>query len=176
MDTRLAEQFEAILTGSEGPEVRRREAGRPVWDLSRPGPFARNRRRRYQAAMSCRDQLLSALLSSGRIICQTHQESPDSYPIPGDWGLVGPSTWLVPQGLDVRYPDVRHWLFDLGGWSMYIAASPAPVDGPDVFRCRAVDLLAWMNANSVQIMIASFLDDSDWVAAIAAARHGVGPV
>ncbi len=119
---------------------------------------------------------MSALLSSGRTIYLTHQESPDSYAIPGDWGLMGPSTWLVPQCVDMRHPDVRYWLFHLGGWSMYVAASPALVDGPDVFRCRAVDLLAWMNANTVQIMIASFFDNSDWVVAVAAAGHGVGPV
>jgi hypothetical protein len=165
VNARLNEHLETILTRRQGEDVRRREANLPVWDLGRPGLFARNRRDRLDAVTGCRAELLAALLGSGGPVYLSHGEPPESYEIPGTWTPAGPSTWLVPRDFDPRHPKARHWLFALGGWNLYTAPAPTSEGWPDVFRCRAGDLLAWMATHSVRDLIVSFWDDTDWVVA-----------
>jgi hypothetical protein len=166
MKDRLCEQIENTLSRWQGDDVRRREAGLPVWDIRWPTLLTGNRRQRLSAVTACRQELLAALLTSGRPLYLTHQEPPESYWIPGAWIPAGPATWLVPPDFDPQQPDAKHWLFSLGGWSLQAAPGPVTEDYPDVFHTRALDLLAWMRKNSVRAMITSSLDDTEWVVAI----------
>ena len=165
MRERLNEHLEAILTRRQGEDVRRREAPLSVWEVGRPGLFARNRRERLEAVAACRAELLAALLGCDGPVYLSHGEPPDSYEIPGTWTPAGPATWLVPRDFGPRQPDAKHWLFSLGGWSLYAAPGAAPVGSLDPFRCPAGDLLAWMKTHSVRAFIASFFDDTEWVVA-----------
>jgi hypothetical protein len=92
-------------------------------------------------------------------------ESPSEYDVPGNWQSASKATWLVPGDFNLDHPTVKHWLFDLGHWTIYSA--PQPVEGkwPDVFGCSAAELIAWMRAKAVRALIVSFHDDTDWVAA-----------
>jgi hypothetical protein len=53
----------------------------------------------------------------------------------------------------------------LGTWTIYRAPLPVESNWPDVFRCKAAELVAWMCAEAVHALIVSFHDDTDWVAA-----------
>jgi hypothetical protein len=162
---RLHDHLEVILSRWQGEDIRRREAPLPVWDIRWPSLFARNRRRRKDAVAACRAELLTALLRSGGPVFLTHGEPPGSCEIPGDWRPAGPQTWLVPRDFEPQQPDARYWLFHLGGWGLYAAPASAAERWPDALRCRAGELLAWTAAHSVQTLITSYPDDTDWVVA-----------
>ncbi len=121
-----------------------------------------------------------------------HKEPPEEYGVPGTWQpagdrslkaaatdpvaagfslrpLAGEATWIVPPDFSLDDPVIRHWLFDLGDWRFYIAPGPVAGKSPDVFRCSAAELLAWMSANSVLALIESFHDDTAWVVALGTA-------
>jgi hypothetical protein len=161
----LGEQLDEILSRWQGRDIRRREGSLAVWDLGRPGLFARHRRPRRQAVAACRRELLAALLTSERPLFLLSPEPPGAYEVPGRWQPAGQATWLVPADFNPELPAVKRWLFDLGDWRLYRAARPAAARSPDVFRCSAGELLAWMRAQAVQALIESFHDDTDWVVA-----------
>ena len=158
----LGDRLNAILSRWQGDEIHRRATSLPVWDLGRPGFFSRQRR---DAVAACRRELLTALLNCERPIYLAPPEPPHEYKIPGDWQPAGKTTWLVPADFDPDHPAVRHWLFALGDWRLYQAAGPVEAKSPDVFRCDAAELLAWMNDQAVEALIESFHDDTDWVVA-----------
>jgi hypothetical protein len=163
----LGERLNEILVHWRTEDIHRRDASLPVWEIGRPGLFARHRRQRREAVASCRGELLSALLAADGPIFVNHQEPPNEY-VGGDWQRGGGSTWLLPPDLNVHDPMVERW-FSLGDWCFYSA--PAPVTGsrPDVFRCGAAEILDWMKENSVAAWIESFHDDTDWVVALGTA-------
>jgi hypothetical protein len=103
-----------------------------------------------------------------------HHEPPNEYKVPGNWRPAGEATWLVPPHFDPADAAGKHWLL-LGDWRFY--SSPGPVKGKslDVFRCRAAELLAWMRARSVRVLLESFHDDTDWVVALAAIEPVAAP-
>jgi hypothetical protein len=161
--------MEEILCRWASAEIRRRDDSLPVWDIGWPGFFARNRRRRREAVAACRRELLGTLLRSPGPIFLVH-EPPRENGVPGDWQLACEGTWLVPLDFNLDHPAVTYWLFALGNWKFYRAPAPAEGNGPDAFRCRAAELLAWMKARSVQTLIESFHDDTDWVVALSPAE------
>jgi hypothetical protein len=168
----LGERIKEILRRWEGADIlRRRDPALPVWDLRRPGRFARQRRK---AVAACRRELLTTLLGSGGLVFLRHPEPPEQYDIPGNWQPAGKATWLVPPDFNLDHPAVGYWLFHLGNWTFYRA--PAPAENlPDAFRCSASELLAWMSARSVQALIDSFHDDTDWVVALGAVEPTATP-
>jgi hypothetical protein len=108
---------------------------------------------------------LTTLLASDGPTFLAHHEPPKDYEVPGNWHPAAEAMWLVPSDFDLDDPVVKHWL-DLGDWSFYSAPGPAVEKSPDVFRCSAAELLGWMSASSVQALIESFHDDTDWVVAL----------
>ncbi len=163
------QRMNEILSRYEGVDIRRRDSALPVWDLGRPGFFARHRRRRREAVAAGRREVLNALLGSPGPVFLMH-EPPQEYEVPGQWQPAGEGTWLVPPDFNFGHPAVGYWLFALGNWRFYRAAAPAEGDWPDTFRCAAAELLAWMRARSVMALIESFHDDTDWVVALDAAE------
>jgi hypothetical protein len=168
------EDMNEILSCFRSADVRPRDDSLPVWDVGRPGLFARQRRHRRQTVAECRRQLLSAVLGGDGPIFLTH-EPPRDYEVPGDWQPAGEATWLVPRDFDPDHPAAAYWLFVIGNWNLYRA--PAPPEGrwPDAFRCGAAELLEWMRAKSVQALIESFHDDTDWTVALAADGQTAAP-
>jgi len=166
------ENIISILARWQGKDIRPRDASLTVWDIGRPGLFARQGRRRRQAVATCRQELLTSLLRLDGPLFLTSLEPPQENDIPGNWQPVGKATWLVPGDFDLDHPSVKSWLFDLGMWTIYTA--PRSVEGvwPDVFRCRASELVAWMDAEAIRALIVSFHDDTDWVVAVKAAERG----
>jgi hypothetical protein len=162
----LSGRLSAILSRSRTEDIRQRDAARQVWDIGGPGILARRKRQRAGAVAACRAELLCALLAAEGPIFLIHHEPPDEYGVPGDWQRVGSLTWRLPAEFNVHDPIVERWLFTLGDWRLYCAPAPVGSQGPDVFRCSADELLTWMKANSVAVLIESFHDDSDWVVAI----------
>jgi hypothetical protein len=154
-----------ILSRRESTDIRRRDGPLPVWDLGRPGFFARHRRQRREAVAACRRELLNALLGCHGPIFLMH-ETPQGYEVPGAWRPVGGATWLVPRDFNLDHPAVGYWLFALGNWRLYRAPALAEGNWPDAFRCAAGELLAWLKAKSVWTLIESFHDDTDWVVAL----------
>jgi hypothetical protein len=163
-----------ILCRWEGEDVRRRDPALLVWDLGQPGLFARHRRRRREAVAACRREVLTTLLCRAAPVFLMHPEPPKEYQVPGDWQPAGEATWLVPPDFDPNYAAGKRWL-SLGDWTAYSAPGPAPGKWPDVFRCRAAELLAWMSAKSVRVLVESFHDDTDWVVALGAAEPVAAP-
>jgi hypothetical protein len=159
------ESLERILRTFRGPDVRPRSESLPVWDVGKPGLFARRRRKRDAAVEQCRSRLLAALLATDRPLFLTHPEPPQEYGVPGTWRPAGPSTWLVPSDLDVRGPAVVRWLFVLGNWGLYRGAGAVEGEWPDLFRCGAPEVLSWMADRGVEALIVSFPDNTDWVVA-----------
>jgi hypothetical protein len=84
--------------------------------------------------------------------------------------VAGQATWLVPPDFNPADAAAVRWL-SLGGWTFYRAPGPVLGKWPDVFRCGAPELLAWMSARSVQVVLESFYDDTDWVVAVSGARR-----
>jgi hypothetical protein len=154
-----------ILCRWESTDIRRREGFLPVWDLGQPGFLARHRRQRREAIASCRRETLIAFLEGEGSVFLVH-EPPQDYEVPGDWQRVGVATWLVPPDVNLEHPAVAYWLFVVGNWRLYRAPAPTMGNAPDAFRCRAAELLSWMQAESVQALIESFHDDSAWVVAL----------
>jgi hypothetical protein len=154
-----------ILSRDESSDLRRRDGSLPVWDLGRPGFFARHHRRRREAVDACRRELLNALLGSPGAVFLMH-EPPQEYEVPGAWQRAGEGTWFVPPHFNFDHPTVEYWLFALGNWRLYQAPAPAEGDWPETFRCAAAELLAWMRARSVKALIESFHDDIAWVVAL----------
>jgi hypothetical protein len=160
-----SEDVDTILTRWQGKDIRRREGSLPVWDIGRVGLFARHRRQRREAVAACRQELLTTLLRHDGPVFLMSTEPPSEYDVPGSWQPSGQATWLVSGDFSLDHPAVKHWLFDLGNWTIYSA--PQPVEGkwPDVFRCSAAGLVAWISAKAVRVLIESFHDDTDWVVA-----------
>jgi hypothetical protein len=156
-----------VLCRWESGDIRRRDPALLVWDLGRPGPFARHRRQRREAVTVCRREVLTTLLGWGGPVFLRHPEPPKDYKIPGNWQPADEATWLVPPDFNPDDAGGKHWL-SLGDWRFYSAPGPAQGKWPDVFRCRAADLLAWMSARSVRVLVESFHDDTDWVVALSA--------
>jgi hypothetical protein len=103
-----------------------------------------------------------------------HPELPKEYNVPGNWQSAGEATWLVPPDFNPDDAGSKHWL-SLGDWRFYGAPGPVQGKSPDVFRCRAAELLAWMSARSVRVLVESFHDDTDWVVALSAAEPVAAP-
>ena len=99
----------------------------------------------------------------------SNDAAPEEYEVPGHWQSAGEATWLVPANFDPDHPAVQGWLFTMGDWRLYRAPKYAEGRSPDVFRCTAAELLAWMNAHEVHALIESFHDDTDWVVALSMA-------
>jgi hypothetical protein len=153
-----------ILSRWQSVDIRPREGVLPVWDLGRPGLFARHRRQRKEAVEECRRQLLSTFLAGEGPIFVMH-EPPQDHEVPGEWRFASDATWLVPADFNLDHPAVKYWLFALGNWRFYRAPAAAGGNWPDGFRCSAAELLAWMRTRSVQALIESFHDDTDWIVA-----------
>jgi hypothetical protein len=162
----LSERMNEILCRWQGEDIRRRDGSLPVWDVGRPGLFARRRRQRREAVAACRRELLATMLDSEPPLFLTSPWTPEEYEVPGHWQSAGEATWLVPVEFDFDHPPFQYWLFAMGDWRLYRAAKYADGRSPDVFRCSAAELLAWMNAQTVQALIESFHDDTDWVVAL----------
>jgi hypothetical protein len=162
----LSERLSAIVSRSRIEDIRQRDASVPVWDIGGPGFLARRKRQRADAVAACRYELLSALLTAEDPVFLMHPEPPDEYGVPGDWQSVGRRTWRLPSEFNFQGPAAKRWLFTLGDWRFYSAPAPVDSQSPDVFRCSAGQLLTWMSANSITVLIESFHDDSDWVVAI----------
>ena len=153
-----------IVTKSGEDYFRRREPGLPVWDAPRPSLLRGLEHGRRIAALK-RD-ILSELLGSGSPLLIRHADDPNERDVPGAWDLVASSTWVVPPDLDLRNPAVDHWLFSLGNWRCYQSPTAVESSFPDAFRSAARNLLAWMESQSIDVLIDSFHDDSDWVVAV----------
>jgi hypothetical protein len=166
-----SENMSTILVRWQGKDICRRDASLPVWDIGRPGLFARRRRLRRQAVAACRQELLTTLLRSDGPIFIMHHEPPKEYDVPGTWRPAGKATWLVPEDFNLDHPAVKRWLFDLGDWSIYSALQPVEGKCPDVFRCSAAELVAWMSSEKVHTLIESFHDDTVWVVAFNKATY-----
>jgi hypothetical protein len=137
---------------------------RPARDFrSSPSPAARSRRHLPPGSVG-------HVPDVERSIILRHHEPPSDYSVPGNWQPAAAATWLVPSDLNLDDPAVNRWLFVLGDWTFYSA--PHPVEGkwPDVFRSTAGELVTWMNAQSIRVLIESFHDDTDWVVALGSAR------
>ncbi|HEV3235470.1 MAG TPA: hypothetical protein VGZ25_00680, partial [Gemmataceae bacterium] len=115
-----------ILTQWQGKDIRPRDASLPVWDIGRPGLFARHRRQRREVVAACRQKLLTTLLRSDGPVFLMSSEPPKEYDVPGIWQPAGKATWLIPGDFNLDHLAVKHWLFTLGDWSFYSA--PAPVE------------------------------------------------
>jgi hypothetical protein len=168
----LGEHINEILCRWQNQDIRRRDGSLPVWDLARPGLFAQRRRKRRDAVAACRRELLTAVLASDRPLFLMPPGSPTEYEVPGCWQPAGAATWLVPADFDPGHPAVQYWLFALGDWRLYRAPRVAEERSPDLFRCGAAELLAWMDAHAVQALIESFHDDTEWVVALGTFSHG----
>jgi len=164
------QQVIEIVSRFESTDIRRRGGPLPVWDIGRPGIIARHRHQRREAVAACRRELLNALLGWPRPIFLVH-EPPQEYEVPGEWQPAGKATWLVPPDFSLDHPAVEYWLFAIGNWRIYWASAPVEGDWPDAFRCAASELLAWMRTKSVQALIESFHDDTDWVVALGTAER-----
>ena len=166
-----------ILRRSEGENIRRRDPALLVWDLRRPGLFARHRRQRREAVTACRQQLLTTLVVWDGPVFLMHPEPPKEYKVPGNWQPAGEATWLVPPDFNPGDAAGKHWL-SLGDWSLYSAPGLVQGKWPDVFRCRAAELLDWMSGKSVRVLVESFHDDTDWVVAVRPAGEikGTSPI
>jgi hypothetical protein len=162
----LRERMNETLSRWQGEDLRRRDPALPVWDLGRPGLFSHNRRRRRESVAACRQELLATLVGSEGQVFLVHPEPPGEYNVPGIWRPADEATWLVPPDFNPEDRAGKHWL-SLGDWTFYRAPGPAEGKWPDVFRCRAADLLAWMSGKAVLILVESFHDDTDWVVAVA---------
>jgi hypothetical protein len=170
----LSKRMSGILSRWQGEDIRRRDPDLAVWDLGWPGLLARHRRQRREAFAACRRDLLTTLMGSSGPAFLMHSEPPAEYEIPGDWQPKGEATWLVPPDFNPDDPVGSHWL-SLGAWRLYSAPGPAEGKWPNVFRCRAAELLDWMNGKSVCALIESFHDDTDWVVALSAAEPDGAP-
>jgi hypothetical protein len=155
-----------ILCRWQKQDIRQRDGSALVWDIGGPGLFARHRRKRRDAVAACRRELLTTMLRRDHPVFLMAPESPQEWEIPGQWQTVGEMTWLLPPDFEPDHPAVQRWLFQTGGWRLYQAAAPDAGISPDVFRCRAAELLAYMNTHAVQALIESFHDDTDWVVAL----------
>jgi hypothetical protein len=170
----LGECMDEIHCRWESADIRRRDPALPVWDLGRPGLFARHRRQRREAVAACRQEVLATLLRWSGLVFLMHPEPPKEYKVPGNWRHAGEATWLVPPDFDPEEAGGKLWL-SLGDWRFY--SGPESVQGmwPDVFRCHAAQLLAWMSARPVRVLVESFHDDTDWVVALGAAQLIAAP-
>jgi hypothetical protein len=160
------ENVHSILPRWQGKDIRPRDASQLVWDIGWPGLFARQRRQRREAVAACRRELLMSLLRSDGPVFLMSAKPPQEYDVPGNWQPRGEATWLVPGDFDLDHPSVKHWLFDLGRWTIYTAQCCVEGNWPDIFRCSAAELVAWMSAETVHALIGSFHDDADWVVAV----------
>jgi hypothetical protein len=165
-DMSLINRVNETLSQWQNEDIRRRDGSLPVWDLGGPGLFARHRRRRRESVAACRRQLLTIMFGADRPVFLMPPGPPEEYEIPGHWQPAGNGTWLVPPDFKLDDPAVKYWLFTLGDWRLYCAPAPVERKSPDAFRCRAAELLAWMESNAVQALIESFHDDTEWVVAV----------
>jgi hypothetical protein len=161
----LRERMNEVLRRWQGEDVRQRDPALSLWDIGGPGLFTRHRRQRREAVTASRRELLTALLAWDGSVYLVHPELPADYELPGNWQPAGEATWLVPPDFNPQDPAGQQWL-SLGDWRFYCGAGPVQGVWPDVFRCRAAELLSWMSAKSVHVLIESFHDDTDWVVAI----------
>jgi hypothetical protein len=164
-----------IFSRYRSEDIRRRDDSLSVWDIGRPGLFARHRRHRREVVAACRQELLTRLIRSDRPVFLMTQAPPREYEVPGNWQPAAKATWLVPGDLNLDHPIVKHWLFTLGDWRLYSAPGPAQSKWPDAFRCSAAELVAWMSAQAVAALIESFHDDTDWVVAFTTPEPGAAP-
>ena len=160
----LSEHLKDIFSHWKTPDIRSRDDSLAVWDIGRPGLWARDRRKRRQAVAECRREILGAVLEFNGPIFVVH-EPPLDCDVPGDWQPAGERTWLVPPDFDHNHPGVQYWLFHLSNWRIYCASNPVNGQWLDAFGCSAGELLAWMSARSVAALIQSFHDDTEWVVA-----------
>lgn len=163
-----------ILLDWQSEDIRRRHPALPVWDIAWPGLFSRRRRRRREAVAACRKEVRRTLLEGSRPVFLMPNDSPKENEVPGHWEPAGEATWLVPPEFDPDEPRTMRWL-SLGDWRLYTALKRTRGNSPDVFRCRAADLLAWMSANGVRVLVESFHDDTAWVVAAGATDASAGP-
>src|SRR5262249_13455356 len=129
----------------------------------RPRLLARRRRQRQEGVQACRAEVLAAFLGAGAPAFLSHPEPPAEYDVAGDWQPAGPSTWGVPPGCDPQERAARGWVATPRAWCLYLASAPIDEPWPDVSRCGAAELLAWMQARSLRALVASFHDDVEWV-------------
>jgi hypothetical protein len=162
----LGDRLNEILCRWQSADIRRRDCLYEVWDVGWPWLFASRRRQRREAVASCRRELLTTLLESDGSNFLSHHEPPQEYEAPGNWQPAGEATWLVPADFNVDDSVVKRWLFVLGDWCLYKGLRPLERGGPDVFRCSAREVVAWMSANSLWALIESFHDDASWVVAL----------
>jgi hypothetical protein len=155
-----------VLRRWQNEDIRQRDQSVAVWEVGRPGLFARHRRQRRQAVAACRRELLTTMLASDGPLFLIPPGPPEEYEVPGEWCPAGAATWLVPMDFTPDHPAVQYWLFTIGNWRLYRAAGAVEGKSPDVFRCNAGELLAWMNANAVEALIEAFHDDTEWVVAV----------
>ena len=79
----LSAHMNAILCRWQSEDIRRRDGSLPVWDLGRPGLFARHRRQRREAVAACRRELLATMLGLERPVFLMSLWTPEEYEVPG---------------------------------------------------------------------------------------------
>lgn len=158
MSTNLAEIC-AIL---EASPARRREPSLDVWRLN-TGPWWRLFTA-YQALEETKARLLTAAWRLPLPLFLVPEE-----PLAEEWApflTPDPPVWRIDR---TRTPDSFHRTepaSTLGNWQLYAAPHPVGVPGPDCFRARPDEVLRFMRANAISLLIDVFHDDTDWCIAV----------
>jgi hypothetical protein len=150
------------------PRDVRRAGDHAVWYLNEPGLFARSGHVRREAIDLSKRRVLQLFADSASAFLVHPEEPPKSW-ARGPWTAGRPQTLRVPRPVELDEPVTQHWLFSLGNWFAYIAATPIEFASgtPDPFRTDAAELLAWMSQIGMTALISSFPDDDAWVVAVA---------
>jgi hypothetical protein len=151
----------SVLSAYEGADVRRLHPQHGIWELVRPGFFARSRRARIARFEACRAEVLRELLAAGSTTFIEHQDPPSDGSVPGRWRSASERTWIVPSGFSAEERATALWLAS-GCWFFYEAPRAAGEPWPDVFRLPPETVIRWLAAHEVRAAVASFHDDAEW--------------
>ena len=130
----------------------------PIWHIKTQvfWPFGKKQRDLNESV----EQALSSVMGTNRLFLGTG-ENPVDWEIPGSWSEVASDTWLVPD--ELAFEDLSPLLAP-GSWYLYDADAPLPELIPDPWTSSgAVDLHSILVAHDVDVFIASFADDTEWV-------------
>ena len=140
----------------------RRDGHSPVWDgATSTWPFSS----RTRGFIEAQPLILGVALKNAGGAYLFYDEDPEKWEMPGEWEELGLDLRRIPDGSDPEFL-LRNYLY-YGGWVLFAGALPRNLDDlPDHFRVSADELLDYMKAEGVEMLIGSFLDDCEWVVAI----------
>ena len=149
---------QTLLREFEAQNIKRLSPDYEVWELQESGwPFDT----KAKHIQGLKEQTLKLALSLEKQSYLDYSENPQDDGVPGNWEKTENGLWVVPKANDILESFIK-FLY-LGNWSLYVGNRLLESKNfPNVFSSEPEQIINFVDANKLDMLVGSFHDDNPW--------------